>query len=98
MTVQTPGRPEDAACMSEHTSDWRRSDQGNCVEHCGETRQTSVLRCEAIADHTDKQKVIVTQHCQTLAGNGIVVARAVAPPRSEQWRERAAPPELMGGS
>ena len=74
MTVQTPGRPEDAACMSDHTSGSRS--QGNCVEHCGETRQTSVLRCEAIADHTDKLKVRVTGHCQTLAGNGIVVARA----------------------
>ena len=40
---------------------------------CG---QTSVLRCEAIADQTDTQKVRVTRHCQTLAGDGIVVARA----------------------
>ena len=40
------------------------------------TQQTSVLRCEAIADQTDTQKVRVTRHCQTLAGDGIVVARA----------------------
>ena len=39
-------------------------------------RQPSVLRCEAIADHTDAQRVRVTRHYQTLAGNGIVVARA----------------------
>ena len=35
-----------------------------------------MLRCEAIADQTDTQKVRVTRHCQTLAGDGIVVARA----------------------
>ena len=39
-----------SACISEHTSDSRRTDQGNCVEHYG---RTSVLRCEAIADQTD---------------------------------------------
>ena len=43
------------------------------VKHCG---RTSVLRCEAIADQTDTQKVRVTRNCQTLAGDGIVVARA----------------------
>ena len=73
LAVQTPGRPESTARMSEHTSDSRRSDQGNCVEHCG---RTSVLRCEAIADQTDTQKVRVTWHCQTIAGDSIVVARA----------------------
>ena len=35
LAVQTPGRPENAACVSEHTSGSRRSDQGNCVERCG---------------------------------------------------------------
>ena len=35
-----------------------------------------MLRCEAIADHTDPRRVRVTRHGQTLAGNGIVVARA----------------------
>ena len=73
LAVQTPGRIENAACMSEHTSGSGRSDQGNCVKHCG---RNSVLRCEAIADTTDTQKVRVTRHCQTLAGDGIVVARA----------------------
>ena len=62
-----------SACMSEHTSDSRRTDQGKCVEHCG---RTSVLRCEAIADQTGTQKVRVTRYCQTLAGESIVVARA----------------------
>ena len=38
--------------------------------------EQAVLRCEAIADQTDTQKVRVTRHCQTLAGDGIVVARA----------------------
>ena len=61
------------------------SDQGNCIEHCGRTRQTSVLRCEAIADHTDKQKVRATRHCQTLVGNGIVVARAGSTARVDGW-------------
>ena len=42
-----------------------------CVEHC---RRNSVLR--AIADQTDTLKVKVTRHCQTLAGESIVVARA----------------------
>ena len=46
------------------------------MKHCGETQQKSVLRCEAIADQTDTRKVRVTRHCQTLAGDGIVVARA----------------------
>ena len=100
LAVQTPGRLENAACMSEHTSGSRRSDKGNCVKHCG---RNSVLRCEAIADQTDTQKVRVTRHCQTLAGDGIVVARA----GSIAWkhaggcaseRVRVAPPELMGGS
>ena len=54
-----------------------------------------MLRCEAITDQTDTQIVRVTRLCQTLAGDGIVVARA---PRSEQWWQRVAPPELMGGS
>ena len=62
-----------AARMSENTLGSRRTDQGNCVEYC---ERTSVLRCEAIADQTDTQKVRVTWHCQTLAGYGIVVARA----------------------
>ena len=53
----------------------------NCVEHCGGTRQTNVLGCKAIADYTDKQKVRVTRHCQTLAGNGIVVSRACSTAR-----------------
>ena len=39
-----------AACMSEHISGSRRSDEGNCVEHWVKTQRTSVLRCEAIAD------------------------------------------------
>ena len=73
LAVQTPGKLENSACMSEHTSDSRRSDQGNCVEHCG---RISVLRCEAVADQTDTQKVRVTRHCQTLAEDSIVVARA----------------------
>ena len=47
LAVQTPSILENTACMSEHTSRSRRSDQGNCVKHCG---RTSVLRCEAIAD------------------------------------------------
>ena len=85
LAVQTPGRPEHAACMSEHTSGSRRSDQGNCAEHCGRTLQTSVLRCEAIADQTDKRKVRVTRHCQTLAGDGIVVARAGGTARVDGW-------------
>ena len=66
-------KEKNAACMSEHTSGRRRSDQGSCVEHCG---RTSVLRCEAIADQTDTQKVRVTRHCWTFAGDGIVVVRA----------------------
>ena len=68
-----PGRLENAACMSEHTSGSRRSDQRNSVKLCG---RRSVLRCEAITDQTDTQKVRVTRHCQTFAGDGIVVARA----------------------
>ena len=60
------------ACQK-HTSDSRRTDQGNCVEHCG---RTSVLRCEAIADQADTLKVRVTRHGQTLVGDSIVVARA----------------------
>ena len=59
---RSEGRPETAACSTQ----W----------HFGTTQQTSVLRCEAIADQTNKRKVRVTRHCQTLAGNGIVVARA----------------------
>ena len=31
LAVQTPGKLENSACMSEHTSDSRRTDQGNCV-------------------------------------------------------------------
>ena len=46
LVVQTPGRLENAECMSENTLGSRRIDQGNCVEHCG---RNSVLRCEAIA-------------------------------------------------
>ena len=60
LAVQTPGRRENATCMSEHALGSRRSDQGNCVEHCGRTQRTSVLRCEAIEDQTDKRKVRVT--------------------------------------
>ena len=45
--------------------------------HSYKQRGTSAVpQCEAIADQTDTQKVRVTRHCQTLAEDGIVVARA----------------------
>ena len=86
--------------MSEHTSDSRRTDQGNCVDHCG---RTNVLRCEAIADQTDTQNVRVTvRRLLERASSWRVQAAServrVSPPRSEQWRERMTPPELMGES
>ena len=85
LAVQTLGRPENAACMSEHTSGSRRSDQGKCVEHFGRTRQTSVLRCEATADYTGPLRVRVTQALSVLAGNGIVVAGAGSTARVDGW-------------
>ena len=105
LAVQTSGKPE--ALRACQNTPRPAEDLTN--------GRTSVLRCEAIEDQTDTQKVRVTRHCQTLAGDCIVVARAgsiawkhaggcvrasagVAPPRSEQWRERVAPPQLMGGS
>ena len=99
--VQTPDRPENAACVSQHTLGSRRSDQGNCVEHCGGTRQTSVLRCEAIADHTNPQRVRESESHGTfkrLPEMASLRRVRVAPSESEQWRERVEPPELMGGS
>ena len=35
--------------MSEHTSGSRRSDQGNCVEHCGRTLHSQTLAGDGIA-------------------------------------------------
>ena len=77
-----------------HACQNSRSDQGKRVEHCGGTRQrqTSVLRCEAIADHTDSQTV------RRLPEMAPFRRVREASPGSAQWRERVAPPELMGGS
>ena len=112
LAVQTPGSLENAASMSEHTSGSRRSDQGNCVKHCG---RNSMLRCEAIVDQTDTRRKseshgtvrrlpeMASSWRVRVASLGSTQGAAservrVAPPRSEQWLERVAPPELMGGS
>ena len=47
--------------------------------------EIACLRCEAIADQTDTQKVRVTRHYQTLAGDSIVVAGAGSTARVHGW-------------
>ena len=55
-----------------------------------------MFRCKAIADRTDRQRGRVALHCQTLAGDGIVVARAGSTAR-DQTMVGAGRPARVGG-